>query len=328
MKKLFFGMMLFLSIAAISTSCNKDKDDQKPETDQGVMAIGQNDYNIAVADAVNYGDHNAITLTSKGLTETDNNGICVIFDGAIKPGTYTFDGSKSDNPKVVGLKEFNMGEFPFLIESDTIYYGDVYFWISGTLTVTEDNGTYTVILTQCTATNASGQNVTLAFNFSGTLTPYTFYTDNKFTIGNVESQIGLASLTSLGMFDTIGQGAGAKSLLFLSDNHKNSFIINFLNFTGEDNLIGTFEFQDFLTPYLAFLNNPHIIVTTAFDMMTLTPETAYVVTSGTLTINRLNDGEWDITLTNAKLTNLEHPYSFFNTTGSLQYHGQLFGYDQ
>ena len=73
------------------------------------------------------------------------------------------------------------------------------------------------------------------------------------------------------------------------------------------------------------LGNPNLIVATAFDLGTLTPETAYTATSGRLVISKDDvSGLWTIDIENAHLMNLEHP-GWMNTTGSLHYVGPLFG---
>ena len=158
MKKVFLCLMLLCGIAMISTSCKKENEQVKPETETGSMVVGSKTVNIVNADAVKYGQKNAIVLTSKTATENDNEGVAIVFAGEITPGTYKMDGSKDQKPRVVGLKAFSMGEIQFVIEADDDFYGDAYLWIDGELSVTEDNGTYSVILSQCTATNDANAN--------------------------------------------------------------------------------------------------------------------------------------------------------------------------
>ena len=190
--------------------------------------VGNNTINIVTADAVNYGQKNAIVLASKEMTSADNEGIAVIFNGEITPGTYKLDESKGETPRVVGLKDFNMGEIHFVIDADTIYFGDAYFWINGELSITEDNGTYTVILSQCTATNANNTDINLSVNFNGTLTPFVISTDNKFVIDGFESPIGLAGITAISGMNSLGQSQGVTSMLFMSADHKRSFIVSYV----------------------------------------------------------------------------------------------------
>ena len=140
MKKVFLCLMLLCGIAMISTSCKKDPTPVNPETASGSMTVGNKTIDITTAEAVNYGQKNAIVLASKPMTEAENEGVAVIFNGAITPGTYKLGDAKADTPRVVGLKDFNMGEIRFVIESDTIFFGDAYFWISkrNTIVVNEE----------------------------------------------------------------------------------------------------------------------------------------------------------------------------------------------
>ncbi len=318
MKKMFLSLVLLCSIAMISTSCNKDKVKQKPETEAGTMIIGSKTMDIKTSEAVKYGDRSAIVLASKEMTAAENDGICILFNGNITPGSYTFEGNaKANGPQVVAVQKFNMGGLPALMDGDTVFFGDCHFWLSGTLTITEgEGGSYTILLTQSSCANG----IQLSLNFSGTLTPYTYpvTTDNKFFIGDSPSPIGLATLSNLGLFDTLNHGAGAKSLLFMSTNHKKAFIVNFLDFGSPSGLVGEYHF----TP-LGPIGNPSLIVATAFDLLSLTPETAYTATSGRLVISRDDvSGLWTIDIENAHLLNLE---GWMNTTGSLHYVGPLFG---
>lgn len=325
--------MLFCGLALMSTSCKDNNENNvTPEVQTGAMTVGNTTSDIVTAKAVNYGQKNAIVLASKEMTAADNDGIAIIFDGDIVPGTYTMgDNSKDPIPTVVGFHEFNLGELPFIMGADTLFYGDTYFWMNGLLSVTEENGTYTVILSQSMGANNNGQTINLALNFSGTLPPYTFDADNKFVIGYNEYPIGLAATAGIGsithLLDSINPNLSGRiqSLTFLSANHKNSFIINYLS--TDDNLIGTHSLTNHLPtfPYLGFAVFPHVMATTSFDLLALQPSTAYILTDGTLTINKEDDGQWFITIENARLTNLEHPnWPLWNKTGSLQYHGYMF----
>lgn len=312
--------MLLCGVAMISTSCKKDPT-VEPETQDGTMIIGNKDLNITAADAVNYGQQNAIVLTSKPITEAENEGIAVIFDGDIVPGTYSLDDSKAANPRVVGLKDFNMGEIQFVIDADTVFFGDVYFWINGELSITEENGTYTVILSQCTASNAGNTNINLSVNFNGTLTPYVISTDNKFVIDGFESPIGLAGVTSISGMNSLGQSQGVTSMLFMSADHKRSFIVSYV---GNGPLEGEYQLGYFITPYLPTL--PCVHVATDFDFWTLTPQTGYVAKSGTLKIANNEDGTKTVTMEDLKLKNVEHDNEFFFPIldASLNYHGLMF----
>ena len=138
MKKAFFSLMLLCGLALFSTSCNKDN---------GNNGNGNNTSNIVTAKAVKYGQKNAIVLANKEMTAADNEGIAIIFNGNIVPGTYTMgNNSKDPVPTVVGFHEFNLGELPFILGAATVFSGDTYYWINGLLSVTENNGTYTVVL--------------------------------------------------------------------------------------------------------------------------------------------------------------------------------------
>ena len=205
MKKVFLSLVLFCGLALISTSCNKDNNTVTPEVEEGAVTVGSKTMDIVASNAVKYGQQNAIVLTSKEMTAADNEGIAIIFNGDIVPGTYTIgEDTKSTVPQVVGLHEFNMGELPFLMGADTLYFGDTYFWVNGQLSITEDNGTYTVVLSQCVGTNANGHDVNMALNFNGTLPPYVFDTSNKFQIKDIESPIGLAGITTLNNLSSLG----------------------------------------------------------------------------------------------------------------------------
>lgn len=314
-------MMLFCGFAMISTSCGKDDYILLTEVENGTMTVGSENININTADAVKIGLQNAVVLASKSMTEANNEGIAIIFNGEITSGNYTLEGAKSGQPQVVGLKEFNMGELPFVIGDDTVYYGDLYVWVSGKLSIVEENGTYTIVLSQCVATNANGTNVNLAINFTGTLTPYVFDTDNKFVIDGFESPIGLAGITSIGGLSSIGTYHGIKSMLFMSADHKRSFIVSYLDSEAAD---GTFQLGYFITPYLPTLPCVHVAFDS--DFWTMTPQTGYVAKSGTLKVVSNSDGTKTVTMEGLKLKNLEHDNEFFFPIldASLQYHGYMY----
>ena len=319
-------MMLICGIATIGTSCNPDNPNNvTPETETGSMAMGGKTIKITTAKAVNYGQKNAVVLAAEAMTEADNEGIAIIFNGDIIPGHYVLGDTKDAQPQVVALKEFNMGELPFVINAETLYYGDVYWWVGGELSITEHNGTYTIVLSGCTATNNAQASLTLAVNFSGPLDPYVFDTENKFTIkyvtGPVTSPIGLAGITSIGGMSSIGEYHGVKSMLFMSADHKRSFIVSYLDSASAD---GEFQLGYFITPYLPFL--PCVHVATDFDFWTMTPQTGYVAKSGTLKVVTNPDGTKTVTMKDLKLKNLEHDNEFFFPIldAELQYHGYMY----
>ena len=164
MKKVFLSLMLLCGLALVSTSCKDDNSNVTPEVQSGAMTVGNNTDNIVTAKAVKYGQKNAIVLATKEMTAADNEGIAIIFNGNIVPGTYTMgENSKDPVPTVVGFHEFNLGELPFIMGADTLYYGDAYYWMNGVLSVTEENGTYTVILSQSMGANNNGQTAALHF---------------------------------------------------------------------------------------------------------------------------------------------------------------------
>ena len=74
-------MMLLCGIAMISTSCNKDPQPVNPETASGSMTVGNKTINITTADAVNYGQKNAIVLASKPMTAAENEGVAAFETG-------------------------------------------------------------------------------------------------------------------------------------------------------------------------------------------------------------------------------------------------------
>ena len=210
MKKAFFSLVLLCGLALFSTSCNKDNENNgnsnvTPEVQSGEMTVNTNTANIVTAKAVNYGQKNAIVLASKEMTASNNEGIAIIFNGSITPGTYTMDNNSKDPvPTVVGFHEFN--------------------------------------LSQCMGTNENGQSIQLALNFTGPLGSYTFDANNKFKIKNIESPIGLAGLTQLSGLSSLG--LDVKSMVFMSANRKRFYIVSYLGgqlVDGEYNLgyIGT-----------------------------------------------------------------------------------------
>jgi hypothetical protein len=203
--------------------------------------------------------------------------------------------------------------------ADTLFYGDTYYWMNGLLSVTENNGTYSVILSQSMGTNNNGQTVQLALNFSGTLPPYTFNADNKFRIRNVESPIGLAGVTALNGLSSLG--LDVKSMLFMSSDRKRFFIVSY---PGGTPLEGEYNLGYLGTPYLPFL--PCVHVALDGDFWTFQPQTGYVAKSGTLRVVNNPDGTKTVTMENLVLTNVEHPNSIFfpDITGSLQYQGYMY----
>ena len=320
MKKVFLSLVLFCGLVLISTSCNKDNNTVTPEVEEGAMTVGSKTMDIVASNAVNYGHQNAIVLTSKEMTAADNEGIAIIFNGDIVPGTYTIgEDTKDATPQVVGLHEFNMGELPFLMGADTLYFGDTYFWANGQLSITENNGTYTVVLSQCIGTNANGQEVNLALNFNGTLPPYVFDTSNKFQIKDIESPIGLAGITALNNLSSLG--LDVKSMLFMSADRKRFYIVSYL---GGQVVDGEYNLGYLGTPYVPLF--PCVHVALDGDFWTFQPQTGYIAKSGTLRVVTNDDGTKTVTMENLKLKNVEHDSEFFwpILDGALQYHGYMY----
>jgi hypothetical protein len=321
MKKVFLSLMLFCGLVLISTSCNKNNNSNvTPEVQAGAMTVGNNTDNIVTAKAVKYGQKNAIVLASKEMTAAKNEGIAIIFNGDIVPGTYTMgDNSKDPVPTVVGFHEFNLGELPFIMGADTLFYGDTYYWMNGVLSVTEENGTYTVILAQSMGANENGQTIQLALNFSGTLPPYQFDVENKFKIKNIESPIGLAGITALNGLASLG--LDVKSMLFMSSDRKRFFIVSYL---GGQVVDGEYNLGYIGTPYLPVF--PCVHVALDGDFWTFQPQTGYVAKSGTMNVVTNEDGTKTVVMENLVLSNVEHPNSIFfpDITGSLQYHGYMY----
>jgi len=321
MKKILLCMMLFCGLAMISTSCNPEDNNVPAEVENGSMAIDNQTVTINSAKDVTLGNQSAIVFAAKQMTESDNEGIAIVFDGNITPGTYEMGNTRSNNPKIIGLKDFNMGELPFAIGNDTIYYGDVYVWVSGQLSITEENGTYTVILSNCIATNAGGVSINLSLNYNGNLDPYVYDTDNKFVINNVESAIGLAGLTSLGGMDTIGNYYGVRSMLFMSVDRQRFFIVSYLGGTTAE---GEYDLGYLFTPYVPIFPCVHVALDA--DFWTFQPQTGYIAKSGKLNVATNPDGTKTVTMTDLVLTNVEHPNSIFfpEIPASLQYHGYMY----
>ena len=323
MKKVFLSLMLFCGLALIGTSCkdnNGNNSNVTPEVETNEMTVGNNTADIVTAKAVKYGQKNAIVLASKEMTASDNDGIAIIFNGNITPGTYTLgDNTKDPVPTVVGFHEFNLGELPFIMGADTLFYGDTYYWMNGVLSVTEENGTYTVILAQSMGANENGQTIQLALNFQGTLPPYQFDVNNKFKIKNVESPIGLAGVTSLDGLASLG--LDVKSMLFMSSDRKRFFIVSY---PGNTSLYGEYQLGYLGTPYLPILPCVHVALDHAF--WNFQPQTGYVAKSGTLRVSDNEDGTKTVIMENLVLSNVEHPNSIFfpDITGSLEYHGYMY----
>ncbi len=326
MKKVFLSLMLFCGLALIGTSCkdnnngNNGNGNVTPEVQSGALTVGNNTDNIVTAKAVKYGQKNAIVLAAKEMTAAKNEGIAIIFNGNIVPGTYTMgNNSKDPVPTVVGFHEFNLGELPFIMGADTLFYGDTYYWMNGVLSVTENNGTYTVILSQSMGTNHDGQTVQLALNFQGTLPPYQFDADNKFKIKNIESPIGLAGITALNGLS--GLGLDVKSMLFMSADRKRFFIVSYL---GGQVVDGEYNLGYLGTPYVPLF--PCVHVALDGDFWTFQPQTGYIAKSGTLKVTTNDDGTKTVLMENLKLKNVEHDNEFFFPIidGSLQYHGYMY----
>lgn len=317
--------MLLCGLALFSTSCkdnngNNGNSNVTPEVQAGEMTVGSSTSDIVTAKTVKYGQKNAIVLASKEMTAAKNEGIAIIFNGNIVPGTYTMgNNSKDPVPTVVGFHEFNLGELPFIMGADTLFYGDTYYWMNGVLSVTENNGTYTVILSQSMGTNHDGQTVQLALNFQGTLPPYQFDADNKFKIKNIESPIGLAGITTISGMGILGDGV--KSMLFMSADHKRSFIVSY----GNGQLVdGEYNLGYAFTPYLPILPCVHVALDA--DFWTMQPQTGYVAKSGTLKVTTNDDGTKTVLMENLKLKNVEHDSEILwpILDGSLQYHGYMY----
>jgi hypothetical protein len=326
MKKVFLSLMLFCGLALIGTSCkdnnngNNGNGNVTPEVQSGALTVGNNTDNIVTAKTVKYGQKNAIVLAAKEMTAAKNEGIAIIFNGNIVPGTYTMgNNSKDPVPTVVGFHEFNLGELPFIMGADTLFYGDTYYWMNGVLSVTENNGTYTVILSQSMGANHDGQTVQLALNFQGTLPPYQFDADNKFKIKNIESPIGLAGITSLNGLASLG--LDVKSMLFMSADRKRFFIVSYL---GGQVVDGEYNLGYLGTPYVPLF--PCVHVALDGDFWTFQPQTGYIAKSGTLKVTTNDDGTKTVIMENLKLKNVEHDNEFFFPIidGSLQYHGYMY----
>ena len=322
MKKVFFSLVLLGGLALISTSCNDDNNGTPvtPEVQSGKMTVNTTTSDIVTAKAVNYGQTNAIVLANKEITADKNEGIAIVFNGPITPGTYTMGNSKDPVPTVVGFHEFNLGELPFIMGADTLFYGETYYWMNGELAVVQNNdGTYSVILSQCMGVNNNGQNVNLALNFNGPLTPYTFDTENKFKIKNIESPIGLAGVASLDGLSSLG--LDVKSMLFMSANRKRFFIVSYL---GGQVIDGEYNLGYIGTPYLPVFPCVHVALDS--DFWTFQPQTGYIAKEGKLTVTTNDDGTKTVIMENLKLKNVEHDNEFFFPIidGSLQYHGYMY----
>ncbi len=320
MKKVFLSLMLLCGLALISTSCKDNNDDVTPEVENGKMIVGDNNFNIVTAKAVTYGQKKAIVLANKDMTAADNDGIAIIFNGEITPGTYTMgDNSKDPVPTVVGFHEFNLGELPFVMGADTLFYGDTYYWMNGMLSVTEENGTYTVILSQSMGANNNGQTVQLALNFQGTLPPYTFDANNKFKIKNTESLIGLAGLTQLSGLSSLG--LDVKSMIFMSANRKRFYIVSYL---GGQLVDGEYPLGYIGTPWVPRFPCVHVALDS--DFWTFQPQTGYIAKEGTLKVTTNDDGTKTVIMENLKLKNVEHDSEFFwpILDGWLQYNGYMY----
>ena len=321
MRKVFLSLMLLCGLAMISTSCKDNNSNVTPEVQAGAMTVGNNTDNIVTAKAVKYGQKNAIVLASKEMTAADNEGIAIIFNGNIVPGTYTMGNNTKDPvPTVVGFHEFNLGELPFIMGADTLFYGDTYYWMNGLLSVTENNGTYTVVLSQSMGANHDGQTVQLALNFQGTLPSYTFDANNKFKIKNIESPIGLAGITALNGLSSLG--LDVKSMLFMSSDRKRFFIVSYL---GGQVVDGEYQLgYNFDTPWMPKF--PCVHVALDGDFWTFQPQTGYIAKEGTLKVVTNDDGTKTVLMENLKLKNVEHDSEFFFPIldGSLQYHGYMY----
>lgn len=322
MKKAFLSLMLLCGLALFTTSCNKDNGNGNvtPEVQSGEMIVSTNTTNIVTAKAVKYGQKSAIVLASKEMTAADNEGIAIIFNGNITAGTYTMGNNTKDPiPTVVGFHDFNLGELPFIMGADTLLYGDTYYWMNGLLSVTENDGTYTVVLSQSIGVNNNGETAQLALNFHGTLPPYTFDANNKFKIKNIESPIGLAGITSLNGLSSLG--LDVKSMLFMSADRKRFFIVSY----GGGQLVdGEYNLGYIGTPYLPILPCVHVALDS--DFWTFQPQTGYVAKSGTMRVATNDDGTRSVIMENLVLSNVEHPNSIFfpDITGYLQYHGYMY----
>ena len=321
MKKVFFSLVLLCGLALIGTSCKDNNGNVTPEVESGEMIVGNNTSDIVTAKAVAYGQKNAIVLASKDMTAAENEGVAIIFNGDITPGTYTIgDNTKDPVPTVVGFHAFNLGELPFIMGADTLYYGDAYYWMNGELAVVQNSdGTYHVVLSQCSGSNNNGQTVQLALNFTGPLAPYSFDINNKFKIKNIESPIGLAGVTSLDGLSSLG--LDVKSMLFMSADRKRFVIVSY---PGNTTLVGEYNLGYLGTPYLPILPCVHVALDA--DFWTFQPQTGYVAKSGTLRVASNDDGTKTVYLENLVLTNVEHPNSIFfpDITGSLEYHGYMY----
>ena len=321
MKKVFFSLVLLCGLALIGTSCKDNNGNVTPEVESGEMIVGNNTSDIVTAKAVAYGQKNAIVLASKDMTAAENEGVAIIFNGDITPGTYTIgDNTKDPVPTVVGFHAFNLGELPFIMGADTLYYGDTYYWMNGELAVVQNSdGSYHVVLSQCMGANNNGQTVQLALNFTGPLVPYTFDTENKFLIKNIESPIGLAGITALNGLSSLG--LDVKSMLFMSADRKRFYIVSYL---GGQVVDGEYNLGYLGTPYVPVFPCVHVALDS--DFWTFQPQTGYIAKSGTLKVVTNDDGTKTVTLENLVLTNVEHPNSLFfpDLTGSLQYHGYMY----
>ncbi len=322
MKKTFFSLVLFCGLALFGTSCKDNNNGNvTPEVQSGEVAVGNNTANIVTAKAVNYGQKNAIVLASKEMTAAENEGIAIVFNGNIVPGTYTLgDNSKDPRPTVVGFHEFNLGELPFIMGADTLFYGDTYFWMNGELSVVQNSdGSYHVVLSQCMGVNDEGQTIQLALNFTGPLSPYTFDADNKFKIKDIESPIGLAGLTQLNGLSALG--LDVKSMLFMSANRKRFYIVSYL---GGQVVDGEYSLGYIGTPWVPKF--PCVHVALDGDFWTFQPQTGYIAKEGTLKVVTNEDGTKTVTMENLKLKNVEHDSEFFwpLLDGSLQYQGYMY----
>ena len=323
MKRVFFSIVLLCGLAIFSTSCNENNNNETPVTPEvslGKMTVNTTS-DIITAKAVTYGQKHAIVLANKEMTAEKNEGIAIIFNGAITPGIYTMGNDTKDPiPTVVGFHDFNLGELPFIMGADTLFYGETYYWMNGELSIVQNNdGTYQIILSQCMGANNEGHIIQLALNFSGPLGPYTFDANNKFKIKDIESPIGLAGITALNGLSSLG--LDVKSMLFMSANHKRFFIVSYL---GGQLVDGEYNLSYLGTPYVPVFPCVHVALDS--DFWTFQPQTGYIAKEGKLIVTSNNDGTKTVIIENLKLKNVEHDNEILwpIIDGSLQYHGYMY----
>lgn len=197
MKKLFLSLMLVAAVAAGFTSCSKDANDDENTTHTQTFMLGEITFHIDNSITIqniqyNGSDaYNAIVLSKGqliGETGGEGQGIVILFDNAIKSGTYEL--SRTGFPRYVfaNLSVEDIVNFNF---DDLMAQDEVYLAVDGAFTLSIAGSTYTLTSDGIEVEKVSDPevNVDSSIDYEGSMSHYVMATVEEGTLNDGENDI-------------------------------------------------------------------------------------------------------------------------------------------